>query len=678
GRAGPRWPAPSKWCYACRRTGMANVIVWGKTREVLSGDLPLGLAAEEVDTLANLQAHLGPASVILTDQEHLERERAALDLWVKAGGTRRALLLAVCDHAHADELVHRFPHLDDVLIKPVSAARLRLRVDRALETLNSRRAIQQLDEALGRKTGELHDLNRIGVALSAQRNIRALLEMILSQSREITSADAGSLYLVERGKDHDTHKDDRLRFKLPQNDSVSVPFEEFTMPLDETTIAGYAALTGQLVNVADAYNLPAGSPFRYGRSFDEQSGYRTKSILTVPMRDHNDEVIGVVQLINKKRDPKAVLRPISLVEELVIPFTAVDEDLVKSLASQAAVAFENTMLIEEIRNLFNSFVQASVTAIESRDPTTSGHSGRVAILTVGLAEVVDGIGAGPFRNVAFTRDQLQEIRYASLLHDFGKVGVREKVLIKGKKLYVGELMLIRQRFAFIKRSLEAEHLRAKLEQSLRGLATPELMAQMDRDQEARVAELDEHLRMILQANEPSILEEESFRTLLDLTSRTFTDIEGNLQPYLTANEVSALSIRRGSLSEKERREIESHVTHTFRFLSEIPWTREYRKVPDIAYAHHEKLDGTGYPRKLAGGDIPIQSRMMTISDIFDALVAWDRPYKKSVPVQKALDILDEECRAGKLDRPLLDVFVQAKVYERTLPRAGSPPLEAVR
>ena len=657
---------------------MANVIVWGKTREVLSGELPLGLTAEEVDTLANLQAHLGRASVILTDPEHLERERAALELWVKGGGTRRALLLAACDNAQADEVLHRFPYLDDVLIRPVTPVRLRVRVDRALDTLNSRRSIQQLDEALGRKSAELHELNRIGVALSAQRNIRALLEMILSQTREITSADAGSLYLVERGKNYETQKDDQLRFMRAQNDSVQVAFEEKTMPLDETTIAGYAALTGQLVNVADAYNLPQGSPFRYGRAFDERSGYRTKSILSVPMRDHHDEVIGVVQLINKKRDAKAVLRPVTLVEELVIPFTAVDEELVKSLASQAAVAFENTQLIEEIKTLFNAFVNASVTAIESRDPTTSGHSQRVAQLTVGLAETVDALGSGPFRELTFTRDQLEEIRYASLLHDFGKVGVREKVLIKGKKLYVGEMLLIRQRFGYIKRTLESEHLRAKLEQSLRGLATPELLGQMDRDFEARLAELDEFQRMIVQANEPSILEEDSFRALLDLTGRTFTDVDGNLQPFLTANEVNALSIRRGSLSEKERREIESHVTHTFRFLSEIPWTRDHRRVPDIAYAHHEKLDGTGYPRKLAGSDIPIQSRMMTISDIFDALVAWDRPYKKSVPVQRALDILGEECQSGKLDRALLDVFVDAKVYERTLPKAGAPPLEVAR
>jgi HD-GYP domain-containing protein (c-di-GMP phosphodiesterase class II) len=452
---------------------------------------------------------------------------------------------------------------------------------------------------------------------------------------------------------------------------VVVPFEEQTIPLNETSIAGYVAVSGRDVNVANAYQLPPGFPFKISRSFDEKSGYRTRSMLVVPMRDHEHRVIGVVQLINKKRDPKMVLRPVSVVEESVIPFTSVDEELVSSLTSQAAVAFENTLLIQDIRNLFNSFVEASVTAIESRDPTTSGHSKRVATLTMGLAEQADSVTTGPFRELRFTQDQLQEIRYASLLHDFGKVGVREKVLIKGKKLYVGEMLVIRQRFGYIKRTLEAEHLRAQLEQVLAGRSSPQLLAEMDANHEERQREVDSILRMIMQANEPSILEEDSVRALLDLPNRTFRDPEGNRQPFLTPNEVSALSIRRGSLSEKERREIESHVTHTFRFLSEIPWTGDFRRVPEIAYAHHEKLDGSGYPRRLTAKDIPVQSKMMTISDIYDALVAWDRPYKKSVPVERALDILKEEAGQGKLDQDLLGLFIEAKVYERTLPRAGA-------
>ena len=652
---------------------MGQVLIWGKTREIVAGDLPPGVSAEEVDSLAALQSRLDGrgGSLVLADPSHLESERAALEAWIRAGGNRQALFVAVVESQAGDDVLKRFSFLDDILIKPVTPSRLRLRLDRSLDTIHNRRVIHQLDGALLRKSEELHELNKIGVALSVERDISKLLELILAKSREITVADAGSLYLVERGKDESSSAEDQLSFELTQNESVIVTFEKSKMPLTETSIAGYVALTGQGVNVADAYNLPAGSPFKISRSWDEKSGYRTKSMLVVPMRDHQDRVIGVVQLINKKRDAKAVLRPVALVEEMVVPFTSVDQELVTSLASQAAVAFENTLLIQDIKNLFDSFVRASVTAIESRDPTTSGHSGRVAVLTVGLAEKVDGLESGPFRDVRFTRDQLQEINYASLLHDFGKVGVREKVLIKGKKLYVGEMLLIRQRFAYVKRSLEAEHYRAKLEQVLSGAATPELLAQMDRAHEERHAEIEQIVRTITQANEPSILEEESFRALMDLPSRSFVDSDGNRQPFLTPNELSALSIRRGSLSEKERREIESHVTHTFRFLSEIPWTGEFKRVPEIAYAHHEKLDGTGYPRRLAAVEIPIQSRMMTISDIFDALVAWDRPYKKSVPVEKALDILGEEASHGKLDRGLLGVFIEAKVFQRTLPRAGA-------
>ena len=516
------------------------------------------------------------------------------------------------------------------------------------------------------------------MALSAERDINKLLDLILAKSREITAADAGSLYLVERGKDQKVQTDDHLRFKLTQNDSLVVPFEETTIPLAETSIAGYVALTGRGVNVADAYNLPPGSPFRISRSWDEQSGYRTKSMLVVPMRDHKKEVIGVVQLINKKRDAGAVLRPVAVVDEEVIAFTAVDEELVTSLASQAAVAFENTRLLADIRGLFDSFVRASVVAIEKRDPTTSGHSERVAKLTVALAEQADATQSGPFKDVNFTKDQIQEVRYASLLHDFGKVSVREKVLVKGKKLYYGELMLIRQRFDYIKKAREAEYLRGKLDQVLKGLAAPDLLEQMDDRYRKEQGELDDIVKVLEAANEPTILEEDGFSTLVGLPNRTFDDIHGNRQPFLTPNEVQALSIRRGSLSDKERREIESHVSHTYEFLKEIPWTIEFRSVPDIAHAHHEKLDGTGYPQRLRfpepdkdRREIPLQSRMMTISDIFDALTAWNRPYKDAVPPEKALDILRDEARQGKLDASHPRPLHRGADLMRTLNEAGT-------
>jgi HD-GYP domain-containing protein (c-di-GMP phosphodiesterase class II) len=453
---------------------------------------------------------------------------------------------------------------------------------------------------------------------------------------------------------------------------VVVPFEEFTIPLDEASIAGYVARTGRVVNVADAYRLPEGSPYNISRSFDEKSGYRTRSMLVVPMRDHDKVVIGVVQLINKKRDPGAVLRPVSLAEQEVIPFTSGDEELASSLASQAAVAFENADLIQRIRRLFDEFIHAAVSAVEQRDPPTSGHSGRVAELTAALAEKVDAISSGPLAGVRLTRDQLQELKYAALLHDFGKVSVQEKVLGKRKKLYASRMVAVRQRFAYIAKALEADYFRARLEAVTAGRASPESLAVLEAEYRRQRAETERMLEAVIQANEPTVVEEGSFLLLTSVPPRLFANHEAEERfpvedwarpPHLSAEEAGALSIRKGTLTTAERLEIESHVSHTYEFLRKIPWTGELRRIPEIAWAHHEKLDGSGYPRKLTAESIPVQSRMMTISDIYDALVALDRPYKRAVAVDRALQILDDEARDGKLDAELLRVFVEAKVFD---------------
>jgi response regulator RpfG family c-di-GMP phosphodiesterase len=312
---------------------------------------------------------------------------------------------------------------------------------------------------------------------------------------------------------------------------------------------------------------------------------------------------------------------------------------------------------------FEAFVKASLLAIESRDPTTAGHSLRVAALTVGIAERADAATDGPFRELHFSRDHLQAIRYASLLHDVGIIGVRERVLTKARKLYAGEMMVIEARFKSVRNSLEAEHLRTQLEQLRSGAASDERLAEMEQAHEQAQAELDRLLQVVRRANEPAILDEETFRALIDAGERDYTDVDGSRQRLLSTTEVSALSIRRGSLSESERREIESHVTHTFHILSQVPWRGVYRCIPQIAYAHHEKLDGSGYPRKLKAAEIPIESRMMAIADIYDALVSWDRPYKKAVPTERALGILKDEASQGKLDQELLGLFIDAKIYE---------------
>jgi HD-GYP domain-containing protein (c-di-GMP phosphodiesterase class II) len=509
---------------------------------------------------------------------------------------------------------------------------------------------------------EIAELTRIGVALGTERDLKTLLNHILTQARQITQSDAGSLYLVE-ASDQGAR---RLRFRLAHTHSKpEAPFVEFTIPVDRTSLAGYAATTGEALVIDDAYFLPPDVEYSINRSFDERYGYRTKSMLVIAMKDHKDEVIGVVQLINRKRHFEAVLNTPSDVEREVVPYSRRTVELVTALAGQAAVAIENSRLYEDIERLFEGFVKASVLAIEQRDPTTFGHSGRVAGMTVSLATVVDRASDGPYRGVRFTREQLRELRYAGLLHDFGKVGVREQVLIKAKKLYGPSLDLIRQRYAFLRRTAEREHWRRRaefLEQHGRA-GYERFLQELETAHAAELQELERFIELVEKANEPTLLPEGRFEELLELREREYEDIAGRRKPYLDADELRFLTIRKGSLDESERLEIESHVTHTYKFLLQIPWTRELQQVPLIAFGHHEKLDGRGYPRRIGAEGIPIQTRMMTIADIFDALTAQDRPYKRAVALDRALDIMNSEVDGGQLDRELFRLFVDGRAFD---------------
>jgi response regulator RpfG family c-di-GMP phosphodiesterase len=306
-----------------------------------------------------------------------------------------------------------------------------------------------------------------------------------------------------------------------------------------------------------------------------------------------------------------------------------------------------------------------VTAIEQRDPTTSGHSSRVAVLTVGLAEAVDRTASGPLAPHAFSAAQLRELRYASLLHDFGKVGVRENVLVKAKKLYPHDLERILTRLEMARLCAERDALLRKVDVLLRGAGNGDTLEVLDGALQRALGDLDRFQEVILRANEPTVLPEGDFSMIQAIGEAAFMDRSGCAHTVLEPQEARVLAIRKGSLSEEERMEIESHVTHTFEFLSKIPWTAELRGVPAIAYAHHEKLNGQGYPRKVCAEGIPIQSRIMTVSDIFDALSASDRPYKKAVPADRALDILMLEVKDGMLDPVLVDLFIEAKVFEKT-------------
>ena len=495
---------------------------------------------------------------------------------------------------------------------------------------------------------DMDRLNEVGRALASEHNLDRLLDLILTHGRDLLRAQAGSIYLALDGPDGR-----ELLFAHTQNALVDLPYHRFRVPVSVDSMAGFVALTGATLNIPDAYELPAEAPYRFNRSFDLQAGYRTRSMLVVPLPDTEGKVVGVLQFINRQEE--TAKGPAS------VRFRAEHERLALSLAGQAGVAMRNARLREEIEALFEHFVNASITAIEQRDPVTSGHSGRVAALTVGLAEAVNRTVTGPFGSVWFTPQQLRELRYASLLHDFGKVGVREEVLVKSKKLGANRLEVLLQRL----RQRQGE---AALERLRRDWAEGRAF---DAAAWAGLLELQETearglMDLLIRSNEPSVQPQEVADGLGRLERLDYTRWDGLRAGILDAGDLACLSIRKGSLSESERLEIESHVTHTFQFLSKIPWTPDLAGVPGIAYAHHERMNGKGYPRRLAGPDIPVQSRAMAIADIFDALSAEDRPYKAAVPLARSLAILEEDARGGHIDPGLLDIFMEAKVFERTV------------
>ncbi len=484
--------------------------------------------------------------------------------------------------------------------------------------------------ARDRRVERLTSLLDLARRLAAAPDIESLLKMIVDTAAALVEADRCSLFLV-----------DRDRGEVWSKIAHGIEEPELRFPLGQG-ITGYAAVSGEVVNVSDAYTDP-----RFNRAVDASTGYMTRSMLLVPMRRAKDgDVIGVLLALNKKSGA----------------FTAEDEEMLSSVGAQAAAAIENAFLREEINQLFDGFIRASVVAIESRDPSTSGHSERVATLTLGLAEALEKVDRGPYAHIQFKREELRELRYAALLHDFGKVGVRENVLLKGEKLYPSELENLRTRFALIRRTIEVEGLRRKVEAlATGGTDRDALLRDIDAATSGKIAEAYDFEAFVLACNRPSVVSRGGFDRLKEIAGRHFIDGNGVERGYLSEEEVAILSVARGSLSEDERREIESHVVHTYRFLAQIPWTRELKRVPEIAYLHHEKLNGGGYPRQLTSVQIPIQARMMTIADIYDALTANDRSYKKAVPHHAALDILHDESAQGGVDKDLLRIFVDADV-----------------
>jgi HD-GYP domain-containing protein (c-di-GMP phosphodiesterase class II) len=503
----------------------------------------------------------------------------------------------------------------------------------------------------------LENVLEIGRALASEKVLDTLLSLILTHARSLTGADGSSIYTRDR--------DGVLYFRLWQNASTSATASAQKTLVGEYSIAGYVARSGESVLLDDAYAIPDTAPYKFNPASDRAIGYRTKSLLTLPLTNKTGDVVGVLQLINRKNRPGVQLRTPEDIAAHVQSFDARSCHLAQALAGQAGVAIENSLLHADIERLFEGFIKASVQAIESRDPTTAGHSFRVADFTERLAVAVDRSDDAGLRDLRFSRDQLREIRYAALLHDFGKVGVREDVLVKAKKLYPHQLELLTQRFKYARLSISHQAYRRLFELFEEVEHDPEEFRARRREIEQAVTaehqRLEQYLHTVLRANEPTVLHANAPQELREVQAYSFPDGDGGV-PLLHDFEFSDLTLPKGSLTAQERIEIESHVTHTFEFLSLIPWTRDLARLPEFAYAHHENLDGSGYPRGLAQADIPVPARMMTISDIYDALTAPDRPYKLAVSAGHALDILGAEARANKIDANLLRVFIESGAY----------------
>jgi HD-GYP domain-containing protein (c-di-GMP phosphodiesterase class II) len=508
----------------------------------------------------------------------------------------------------------------------------------------------------------LTELNRIGIALSREKDINRLLELILLAAKEITNADGGTLYRMDSERAE-------LRFEIVRTESLGiamggttgneVPFYPVKLYDDagrpnNSMVVAYAVLNDRTVNVADAYT-EQGFDFSGTKSFDRKTGYRSQSFLTVPMKNHEDEIIGVLQLINAKDRSGGA----------IVPFSDADQHLAESLASQAAVALTNRMLINQLEQLFESFINLINAAIDDKSPYTGGHCQRVPTLTMMLAEAAHRTKAGPLKDWQMTERDRYELKIAGLLHDCGKVTTPVHVVDKATKLQTiyDRIGLLDTRFEVLKRDAEVRALHAKLAALERGETGtwPEIEARLAAD--LKQIDADRAFLRFCNIGSERMAPEDQQRVFQIGTAYRWRDVEGSEDAqFLTDDEIRNLTIRSGTLTEEERKTINHHIEVTIMMLESLPWPKHLKNVPEYAGGHHERMDGRGYPRGLTRAQMSVQARVMGIADIFEALTAKDRPYKKGKTLTEALTILGRFKLNGHIDPDLFDIFMREKVY----------------
>jgi HD-GYP domain-containing protein (c-di-GMP phosphodiesterase class II)/DNA-binding response OmpR family regulator len=544
----------------------------------------------------------------------------------------------------------------------INSNHLRENLLSAVEALLTKRKTQSLSRQqlvdIAKMKMELEQtvdhLTNIGKALSAEKDFQKLLEEIVLHARDITAADACTLYLLEGNC---------LHFKIVQYASIGIimggrsdiPIRFAPLDLAESDVTGYVALRGETIVIDDVYQSDS-FDFSPTKKFDSIMGYRSKSMLVVPMRNHEDEIIGVWQLMNAR----------DATSNKTISFSPIARRLAESVASQAAVAVTNMSLIKDMQNLFESFVQVMATAIDEKSPVTGGHIKRVAHLTLTLAEVINEQQEGRFKDVHFGQEKMNELRIAAWLHDIGKVTTPLEIIEKGKKLETvfNRIIFVDLRLRHIAKLIEIDGYKLKFEMMEQKAPKEEIEA-VEKDVCQKLVVLEDIRDFVWHCNEPNeFMENSKLERLKKIKELTYKDASGKEWPYLTDEELKYLSIRKGSITEEERLIIQNHAAVTVKMLNKIPFTRNLKNIPKFAGAHHERPNGTGYPLGLKGDEIPFEGLLMAVTDIAEALTAADRPYKKAMPLANVHSILREMAKKDELDKDIVELFINGKVYER--------------
>jgi HD-GYP domain-containing protein (c-di-GMP phosphodiesterase class II) len=497
-------------------------------------------------------------------------------------------------------------------------------------------------------------LTDIGTALSAEKNLDNLLEMIVDEARDFTNAQGGTLYIMS---DDETE----LEFAIMQNEKMGkrmggtgskitwspVMLKNNDGNPNHANVSAHVAICGESVNIDDVYDTK-GFNFEGTREYDHKTGYHSKSMLVVPMLNQENDVIGVLQLLNAT-DP---------VTGEVISFSSECEEITMSLASQAAVTLSNHRLVHDLENLLESFIKTIAAAIDEKSPYTGGHVRRVAELTMTIAGKINEKQEGHYANVKFSYDELQELRMAAWLHDIGKITTPEYIVDKATKLQTVHDCIddVKTRMELIKRDYLLMSKSAKKDKKGSGLITEEAA-------EKEINALDEEYQFLTKVNRGNEFTTDEMITRIKEIAKRKWNADGKTYPLLTDEEITNLSVRYGTLNEKERDVINNHVMITYKMLSQLPFPKKMPHVAVYAAAHHEKIDGTGYPIGLKGDQLSLQSRIIAIADIFEALTAEDRPYKKGKNVAEALIIMEFMAKDNDIDKDLYDLFIKEKVYE---------------